>query len=205
MLDHAILCADGMYRCPWSVTNSVILEDHDLRWGNRPTSSQEWFEALGMEIFQAGLAPGTAAARRGALREALCGFHPSRTALLEDEDVDELLLDKRIIRNRTKLVATIHAARLLQGWDTEDWEDLAAEATRPQPADTAGVTAEPVGTDMKGTAATLLTEEAAERTAHRLRQLGLIHVGVGICTHFLARTGMLESHVEGCHRATTTS
>ncbi|KAA9395389.1 hypothetical protein FCK90_03025 [Kocuria coralli] len=175
ILDHAVLCADGVYRCPWALVNSVVLEEHDLVWGRRPLTSPAWFEALAMEIFQAGLATGTAAGRRGALSEAMCGFLPARTGLLADEDVDELMLDRRLIRNRAKLVAVIHAARLVQGWDTEDWEEITgAAAAHPG--------------------------EAPRQLAQRFRELGLVHVGPGIAGHFLARTGVVTGHVEGCHR-----
>lgn len=181
LLDHPALCADGLPRCPWALSSSVILEDHETRWGRSPATSPEWFEAMALEIFQAGLAPGTALARYGALREALREFSPQDAALLDDDDVDELLLERRMIRNRAKLVAVIGLARVTQAWDTEDWDELCCPARANDPAKDA--------------------EEIAKGLAARLRQLGVAHVGPGIAKHFLARTGVVCAHVPGCHRA----
>lgn len=181
LLDHPALCADGLPRCPWALSSSVILEDHDTRWGRSPISSPGWFEALALEIFQAGLAPGTALGRYGALHEALREFSPQDAALLDDDDVDELLLERRMIRNRAKLVAVIGVARVTQAWDTEDWDELCSPAEANNP----GIGA----------------EEMAKELAARLRKLGVAHVGPGIAKHFLARTGVVSAHVPGCHRA----
>ncbi|MDO5618656.1 DNA-3-methyladenine glycosylase I [Kocuria sp.] len=178
ILDRSVLCADGLPRCPWALGNSVILADHDSRWGQRPVQSDRWFEALVLEIFQAGLAPGTALGRHGALQEALYDFHPQRCATLDDDDVDDLLLDRRLIRNRAKLVAVVTAARVTQAWDTEDWQDITDSATAGAHSDL----------------------EAARNLAGRLRELHVVHVGEGIARHFLARTGCITAHVPGCHR-----
>lgn len=179
VLDHPALCADGLPRCPWALSSSVILEDHDIRWGRTPVSSSEWFEALALEVFQAGLAPGTALVRHGALREAFREFSPQDAALLDDDDVDELLLDRRVIRNRAKLVAVIGVARVTRAWDTEDWEDLCTPSTGEHPMQD--------------------PDARARALAARLRELGVAHVGPGIGQHFLARTGVVPAHVPGCH------
>ncbi|NHU85082.1 DNA-3-methyladenine glycosylase I [Kocuria sp. JC486] len=176
VLDYPVVCADTLSRCPWALTGPSVLRDHDERWGDRPRGSREWFESLCLEIFQSGLAPGTAVAKHGALKEALRDFHPDQTALLQDDDVDELLLDRGLIRNRAKFVAVIQAARVLQGWDTEDWEELTDSAVRD-------------------------TENPAAHVAQRLRDLGLSHVGQGTAARFLARTGATVAHVEGCFRS----
>lgn len=181
LLDQPALCADHLPRCPWALSSSVILEDHDTRWGRSPASSPQWFEALALELFQAGLAPGTALGRHGALREAFREFYPPDTALLDDDDVDELLLDRRMIRNRAKIVAVIGVARLTRAWDTEDWEALCSPEQGQNPW------REP--------------EAVASGLASRLRELGVAHVGPGIAKHFLARTGVVPAHVTGCHRA----
>lgn len=175
ILDRAVLCADGLHRCPWALNNAAILTDHDHCWGQLPASSRAWFEALAMEIFQAGLAAGTALSRHGALREAFCGFHPGQVALLEDDDVDEFLVDRRLIRNRAKVEAVILAARVLQGWDTEDWEEMTNAAGHGDP-------------------------QPARDLSQRLRALGVVHVGDGIARCFLVRTGRSPAHVPGCFR-----
>ncbi|NKE08530.1 MULTISPECIES: DNA-3-methyladenine glycosylase I [Kocuria] len=179
VLDQPALCADGLPRCPWALSSSVILEDHDTRWGRTPVRSSGWFEALALEVFQAGLAPGTALGRHGALREAFREFSPHDAALLDDDDVDELLLDPRMIRNRAKLVAVIGVARVTQAWDTEDWEELCTPGA--------------------GEHLTQDRDAMARSLAVRLRGLGVAHVGPGIGQHFLARTGVLPAHVPGCH------
>ena len=107
---RAVLCGDGLRRCPWAPTGPAALEEHDRRWGARPADSSGWFEALGLEIFQAGLARWSIAQRREGLRRALRDFVPEEIARMTEDDVDELLLDPAVIRNRVKIEAVVHNA-----------------------------------------------------------------------------------------------
>ncbi|MEX5256190.1 DNA-3-methyladenine glycosylase I [Kocuria arenosa] len=188
---RAVLCGDGLRRCPWAPTGPAALEEHDRRWGALPADSADWFEALSLEIFQAGLARWSIAQRREGLSRALRGFVPEEIARMTEDDVDELLLDPAVIRNRVKIEAVVHNARACRGLGSEDWADQVGDL-RP------GVAEPPL---------TVLEESRrspeGDRLAARLKEQGLVFVGRTTAHRFLLRTGVLPGHLAGCFRAAT--
>jgi DNA-3-methyladenine glycosylase I len=188
---RAVLCGDGLRRCPWAPTGPAALEEHDRRWGALPADSAGWFEALSLEIFQAGLARWSIAQRREGLRRALRGFVPEEIARMTEDDVDELLLDPAVIRNRVKIEAVVHNARACRGLGSEDWAEQVGDL-RP------GVAEPPL---------TVLEESRrspeGDRLAARLKEQGLVFVGRTTAHRFLLRTGVLPGHLAGCFRAAT--
>ena len=188
---RAVLCGDGLRRCPWAPTAPATLEEHDLSWGTPPTDSPGAFEALSLEIFQAGLARWSIAQRRDGLRRALRGFVPEEVARMTEDDVDELLLDPAVIRNRVKIEAVVHNARACAGMSPEDWaqevEDL-----------------RPVRAELPPTVLALPHRSAeGDRLAVRLKERGLVFVGRTTAHRFLLRTGVLPGHLAECFRAGT--
>jgi DNA-3-methyladenine glycosylase I len=188
---RAVLCGDGLRRCPWAPTGPAALEEHDRRWGALPADSAGWFEALSLEIFQAGLARWSIAQRREGLRRALRGFVPGEIARMTEDDVDELLLDPAVIRNRVKIEAVVHNARACRGLGSEEWAEQVGDL-RP------GVAEPPL---------TVLEESRrspeGDRLAARLKEQGLVFVGRTTAHRFLLRTGVLPGHLAGCFRAAT--
>ena len=185
---RAVLCGDGLRRCPWAPTGPAALEEHDRRWGARPADSSGWFEALGLEIFQAGLARWSIAQRREGLRRALRDFVPEEIARMTEDDVDELLLDPAVIRNRVKIEAVVHNARACRGLGLEDW----AEHVR----DLRPAAAEPPLTVLEESR----RSPEGDRLAARLKVQGLVFVGRTTAHRFLLRTGVLPGHLAGCFR-----
>lgn len=185
---RAVLCGDGLRRCPWAPTGPAALEEHDRRWGARPADSSGWFEALGLEIFQAGLARWSIAQRREGLRRALRDFVPEEIARMTEDDVDELLLDPAVIRNRVKIEAVVHNARACRGLGPEDW----AEHVR----DLRPAAAEPPLTVLEESR----RSPEGDRLAARLKEQGLVFVGRTTAHRFLLRTGVLPGHLAGCFR-----
>lgn len=177
VLGSPVLCADGLPRCPWALSSPDVLADHDTAWGLRPVAASGWFAALSLEILQAGLAPGAAVSRLPALQEALSGFDPEAVALLDDDGVDELLLDRRLIRNRAKLTALVLAARSARCWTPGDWEEVLGASIPEQ------------------------GPERVQAVVARLREHGVVHAGPGTVARLLARTGLAPGHLAGCFRA----
>ena len=97
-------------RCGW-VTDLLLKEYHDNEYGRLKTDDTSLFEKLCLESFQAGLSWRTVLAKRGAFREAFFGFDIRKCAELEDEYLDSLLFDQRIIGNRRKIFAVRENAR----------------------------------------------------------------------------------------------
>lgn len=188
---RAVLCGDGLRRCPWAPTAPATLEEHDLRWGTPPADAPGAFEALSLEIFQAGLARWSIAQRREGLRRALRGFVPEEIARMTEDDVDELLLDPGIIRNRVKIGAVVHNARACAGMGPEDWAQ-AVEDLRP------------AGAELPPTVLAVPSRSAeGDRLAARLKERGLVFVGRTTAHRFLQRTGVLPGHLAQCFRAGT--
>lgn len=190
---RAVLCGDGLRRCPWAPTGPAALEEHDRRWGALPADSSGWFESLSLEIFQAGLARWSIAQRREGLRRAMRGFVPGEIARMTEDEVDELLLDPAVIRNRVKIEAVVHNARACRGLGSEDWAEHVGDL-RP-------ATAEPPLTVLEESR----RSPEGDRLAGRLKERGLVFVGRTTAHRFLLRTGVLPGHLAGYFRNGTGS
>lgn len=97
-------------RC-WETRDSVYLEYHDREWGRPLTDERSLYEKVCLEGFQTGLSWVTVLRKRPAFRELFAGFDPEAVATFGPEDVDRLLADDRIVRNRRKIEATIANAQ----------------------------------------------------------------------------------------------
>lgn len=102
---------DGRDRCGWVGTDPEYARYHDDEWGVPLTDDRDVFEKICLEGFQAGLSWITILRRRDGFREAFAGFDPAVLAGWGEDDVERLLTDARIIRNRAKIQATIGNAR----------------------------------------------------------------------------------------------
>lgn len=103
---------DGLIRCGWAPAGDALYRDyHDREWGTPLRDDQALFELLTLECFQAGLSWRLILGRRPAFREAFSGFDAEVMAGWSDSDIEELLGDIRIIRNRAKIMAARSNAR----------------------------------------------------------------------------------------------
>lgn len=106
--------ADGRLRCPWAVSAPDYLAYHDDEWGRPVHGDAALFERLTLEAFQSGLSWLTILRKREAFRTAFHGFDPEVVAGYDDADVERLMADRGIIRNRAKITAAIANAQALQ-------------------------------------------------------------------------------------------
>ncbi len=102
---------DGRLRCPWSVGSAEYLAYHDEEWGRPLRGDQAIYERLCLEAFQSGLSWLTILRKRENFRAAFARFDIPSVAAFGDDDVQRLLADAGIIRNRAKIVAAIGNAR----------------------------------------------------------------------------------------------
>jgi DNA-3-methyladenine glycosylase I len=102
---------DGRRRCAWGASSSDYLAYHDAEWGRPITDDRGIYERLCLEAFQSGLSWLTILRKREAFRAAFAGFEFERVAEFGDHDVDRLLADAGIVRNRAKIEAAIANAR----------------------------------------------------------------------------------------------
>ncbi|UOQ77750.1 DNA-3-methyladenine glycosylase I [Hymenobacter sp. 5516J-16] len=97
--------------CHWMQQNELLQSFHDHEWGEPVADPDILFEYLVLHTFQLGFDFPVVLRRREAFRELLAGFDPEKLARFREAEVEELLLNPRIIRNRRKLEATIQNAR----------------------------------------------------------------------------------------------
>ncbi|WP_182349233.1 DNA-3-methyladenine glycosylase I [Tomitella gaofuii] len=185
----AIVGADGVARCPWAVTDPLNMEYHDTEWGVPVHGERALFERICLESFQAGLSWLTILRKRPAFRDAFAGFDIDKVAAFTDDDVQRLLADAAIVRNRAKIAAAVGNASAVQrlrdgdGLDAVLWSYRAADPAAPR-------TAEEVPT----------RSAASEAMAKDLRARGFRFVGPTSCHALMEATGIIDTHLAGCHR-----
>lgn len=100
-----------MTRCPWCGDDPLYVRYHDEEWGTPVHDERTHFEFLLLETQQAGLSWRTILGKREAYRRAFANFEPERVALYSEKDIERLLQDPGLIRNRRKLEAAVANAR----------------------------------------------------------------------------------------------
>lgn len=101
-------------RCAWAQVDALMAYYHDEEWGAQCRSDNEYFEALMLEIFQAGLSWRTILHRREGFRQAFAGFSIPVVANFAEHEIEQLVKDERIIRHRAKISASVANARAFQ-------------------------------------------------------------------------------------------
>ena len=192
MSDRAstVVGEDGLARCAWVGNDSEYRRYHDEEWGRPLHGDQPLFEKIALEGFQAGLSWITILRRRAGFREVFHGFDIARVAAMTPRDVDVLMLDTRIIRNRAKIEATISNAQatleMAEGeLDTLVWS-FAPTAGRDRP-------------QSLGQLPAVTAESTALSKA--LRSRGYRFVGPTTMYALMQSAGLVDDHVVGCHRA----
>lgn len=102
----------SLKRCGWCGTDPLYMEYHDKEWGKEVTDDTKMFEFLVLESSQAGLSWITILRKRENYRKAFADFDVHKVAAFTEEDVNRLMLDSGIVRNRRKIEATITNAKL---------------------------------------------------------------------------------------------
>src|SRR6266487_4263334 len=115
MSDDVIIGYDGKARCAWAGAGDTAFSHyHDEIWGTRTYDESAMFEALTLGVFEVGLSWSIVFGKRDAFRRAFHGFDIAKVAAMTDRDVDRLLEDPSIIRNRGKIKATVDNARAMR-------------------------------------------------------------------------------------------
>ncbi len=185
-----LLGADGLERCAWVGTDPEYARYHDEEWGHPLRGDRPLFEKLSLEGFQAGLSWITILRRRPGFREAFHGFEPAAIAAFGEEEVESLMADTRIIRNRAKILATISNARITLGLASGELDELIWSFAQP-PRTVRPVTLSELPA--------VTPESTALSTA--LRSRGYRFVGPTTMYALMQSAGLVDDHVAGCHRA----
>lgn len=180
---------DGLLRCGWVGDDAEYRRYHDEEWGRPLHGDRALFEKMSLEGFQAGLSWITILRKRPRFREVFAGFEPDAVAAFDEADVDRLMADAGIIRNRAKILATIGNARLVTEMapgelDAFMWSFAPASHRRPS--------------SFEEVPATTPESDAMSKA---LRKRGFRFVGSTTMYALMQSTGMVDDHVTGCHRA----
>lgn len=179
-------------RCDWSSSNELMIEYHDTEWGVPLHDDQKLFEFLCLEGAQAGLSWQTILNRRENYRIVFDNFDPEKIAKYGDKEVEKLVLDKRIIRNRGKINAFISNAKLFLeiveefgSFDKYIWQF---------------VDHKPIDNAFKKMSDLPAKTEISEIMSKTMKKRGFKFVGPTICYAFMQATGMVNDHTRECFR-----
>ena len=181
-----VVAPDGLARCPWGASAPDYVAYHDDEWGRPVHGTPALYERLCLEAFQSGLSWLTILRKRPAFRAAFADFEPAAVAAFGDADIERLMADAGIVRNRAKVLATIANARavveLAGGLDALLWS-FAPDGGRTAPVTTAEVPA--------------ITPESTAM-AKALKRGGFVFVGPTTAYALMQATGMVNDHLAAC-------
>ncbi|CAA9456382.1 MAG: DNA-3-methyladenine glycosylase [uncultured Rubrobacteraceae bacterium] len=184
-----IVGEDGLGRCPWAVGHPANLHYHDTEWGLVVRGERALYERITLEAFQSGLSWLTILLKRPAFRAAFDGFDPETVARYADADVERLMQDKTIVRNRAKIEAARTNARAVLALREHGGLDALIWSHKPDETPAPRVVSEvPTNT------------HASKALAADLRAKGFRFVGPVTAHALMEAIGMVDTHLIGCHR-----
>ena len=183
--------ASKLQRCPWATTEPNITY-HDEEWGVPVHEDGKLFEFLILEGAQAGLSWTTILKKRENYREAFDGFRAEKIARYDARDVERLLANPGIVRNRLKIAATIANAKMFGlvreefgSFDAYLWSFVGGQPIQNRWREMADVPARTAESDA-------LSRDLLKR--------GFKFVGSTICYALMQATGMVNDHLVSCPR-----
>ena len=179
-----------MTRCPWCESDPLLQAYHDDEWGKRPCPEDKHFEFLMLECAQAGLSWMTVLKRREAYREAFAGFDAKLVCTFGEDEMEALLQNPGLIRNRQKLNAAVKNARafvaIQQEFGSFDAYLLSFFGGRQQVSDVQDDRLVPAVTDV------------SKAISADMKARGFSFMGATVVYAHLQAAGIVDDHVNGC-------
>lgn len=181
-----------MLRCGWSISDPMMVEYHDTEWGVPVYDDRKLFEFIVLESAQAGLSWRTVLRKRDAYRKAFAEFDPVKVATFDQRDIERLMQDAGIIRNRQKIEAAIGNARVFLDMQQQfhSFADYMWQFVEGRPVINAWQ-------HLKQLPA---RTELSDVISHDLKQRGFKFFGTTICYAHMQATGMIVDHTVDCFR-----
>jgi DNA-3-methyladenine glycosylase I len=183
---------ETVVRCPWCGSDPLYIAYHDNEWGVPLHDERRLFEMLTLEGAQAGLSWLTILRKREGYRTAFAGFDPQLVAGFGAADVDRLLADPGIVRNRLKVASTISNARAVLevqarygSLDAFLWQFVEGS---------------PIRNSWRSMAEIPASTPLSDAMSKELKRQGFRFVGSTICYAHMQATGMVNDHLTGCFR-----
>jgi DNA-3-methyladenine glycosylase I len=178
-------------RC-WNTANPLYIKYHDEEWGVPLHEDNKLFEFLVLDAFQAGLSWLIILKKRDAFRKAFDDFDPEKVAKYTDKDVERLVKESAIVRNRSKILATINNARCFLGvqrefgcFDSYIWQFVNGGAIQNSSDQLSDLPAE---------------SDESKAMSKDLKKRGFQFVGPTICYAFMQAAGLVNDHLVTCFR-----
>ncbi len=186
-------------RCDWAGSDPAYLSYHDNEWGVPVHDDCRHFEMLTLEGFQAGLSWLTILKRRENFRKAFASWKWEKVAGFTQQDIDRLMQDASIIRNRLKITATVNnAQRFMEvreefgSFDRYLWQFTGNKTLRQRPRPRS----------MQDLPTHSPESDALSRD---LKKRGFSFVGTTICYSLMQAIGMVDDHLAGCYKSSSDS
>jgi DNA-3-methyladenine glycosylase I len=183
--------SDKLERC-WNTDNSLYIRYHDDEWGVPVHEDNKLFEFLVLDCFQAGLSWFIILKKRDAFRKAFDNFSPEKVAKYTEKDVERLVEDSTIVRNRNKILATINNARCFLEvqkefgcFDTYIWQFVNRRTIQNSFVQLSGLPSE---------------SDESKAMSKDLKKRGFQFVGPTICYAFMQAAGLVNDHLITCFR-----
>ena len=179
---------DGRARCAWGAADAAYRAYHDTEWGRPVTDERALYEKLCLECLQSGLSWALILRKRDGIRDACAQFDPDAVSAFGGAEIDALLADERVIRNRRKLEAIVRNAQATVAMRGDTplpelvWSFRPARRRAPR---TYG--------DLPSS-----TEES-KALAKELKRRGFAFVGPTTVYSTMQATGVVNDHLAGCH------
>lgn len=180
---------DGLARPAWAASDVLLRDYYDTEWGMPVRDERGLFERISLEGFQAGLSWATILRKRPAFRRSFAQFDPDIVAGYTDSDVERLMADADIVRNRMKIRATIANARatiaLREEGGLVDFVWAFQPAATPAPRQLSEIPTR---------------SPESVRLSAALRAKGFSFVGPTTMFALMEAIGMIDTHLVGSHR-----
>jgi len=181
----------GLTRCTWCGTDPLYVKYHDEEWGKEVHDDKVLFEFLILESAQAGLSWITILKRRDGYRKAFADFDPVKVAQFTEVDVERLMQDTGIIRNRLKILAAISNAKLFLKIQEEFGSfDTYMYSFMPN--------GKPIKNDLTIQGMIPARTEISDAIAKDMKKRGFKFFGTTICYAHMQAIGMVNDHIVSC-------
>jgi DNA-3-methyladenine glycosylase I len=178
---------DGKARCRWGSTDELYRAYHDKEWGRPVTEERGLYEKLCLECLQSGLSWALILRKRDGIRDAFAAFVPDAVAAFGRSEIEGLLNDTRVIRNRRKVEAIVRNAQATVAMRDETPLPELVWSFRPPPQK-----APRAYGDMGS-----LSDES-KQLAKELKRRGFAFVGPTTAYATMQAAGLVNDHLAGC-------
>lgn len=179
-------------RCSWCTSDPIYITYHDEEWGKEITDDHKMFEFLVLESAQAGLSWITILKRREAYKSAFAGFNAVKVAAMTEADVERLMQDSGIIRNRNKIESTItNAVHFLKIQKECGSFCNYLRSFLPE--------GKPIINHWKSLSEVPASTPLSDAISKDMKKRGFKFFGTTICYAHLQAVGYVNDHTDDCH------